>query len=130
MDEINFGPEDVGKWAFDIVNRDWKKITKFTDYYGNDYPIESRGYVYTSDGKISKHDVFPTLIPSDHPAVIAGKLEIPIPPPPRKRVVLPAGLYHKMRSGRVLPAGPMAYVDDILEEFEITEPITLVEGEE
>ena len=128
MTEINFKEGDVGKWAFDIVNRDWKKITKFTDYYGNDYPIESRGYVYTSDGKISKHDVFPTLIPSDHPAVIAGKLEIPIPPPPRKRVVLEPGWYLQNKNGSIIKTTLKIHPNGYY-LFEITEPVTLTEGD-
>ena len=135
MTEIKFGPEDVGKWAVDVVGRKWVKIDYFSKFT-NPYPvITSDNEEYTVDGKSYANDKHPHLLPATHPAVLAGKLEIPIPPPPRKKVVLEPGRYY------VRPGGSLAKTERPIGErvehfgrssevFEITEPVTLVEGEE
>ena len=127
MTEINFTEGDVGKWVFNIMSGRWEKIIGFND--DSIWPVETNNDIYSTGGLSNEKDKLPTLLPADHPAVIFGKLEIHIPPPPKKKIVLPAGRYHKMRSGRIHLVGPTVYVDDIIDEFELTEPVVLVERE-
>ena len=127
MMEINFGPEDVGKWAFDVVLRKWEKIIDFVK--DSNYPVKTETKFFALNGLFYEHDGSPTLLPADHPAVLSGKLEIPIPPPPRKRVVLEPGWYYRNPIGDIFRttsklSPPGNHV------FEITEPIILVDGEE
>lgn len=118
MTKIKFGPEDVGKWVFSLRTHEWMKIVE-VNKDDQRYPIR------LASGWHREHEA----LPATHPAVLAGKLEIPIPPPPRKRVVLEPGRYVKTDDGNLLRL-PTSFFVEKYERVIITEPVTLVEGEE
>jgi hypothetical protein len=119
MTKIKFGPEDVGKWAFSLRTREWMKIVE-VNKDDQRYPIR------LDSGWHREHEA----LPATHPAVLAGKLEIPIPPPPRERVVLEPGWYYRNPIGDIFRTTTPKKSPPGHHVFEITEPITLVEGEE
>ena len=128
MYEINFTKEDIGKWAFDIYfGGRWVKIVDFVE--DSDFPVRTEDSLFIANGKVDERDNFPALILSDHPAVTTGKLEIPIPPPPKKKVVLEPGWHLQNKNGDIIKTTLKIHQKGC-HLFWITEPITLVEGEE
>ena len=134
MEEIKFSKEDIDKFAFNTMHLIWVKITDFVE--GDRYPVKT-GHKqlhlvesFTSGGLFyDRNDVVPQLIPEDHPSVKKGKIEIPIPPPPRRKIVVEPGWYFKTLSGNLIAVQENYIFQEPCEVFEIKETIVLVEGD-
>ena len=126
MTEINFTEGDVGKWVFNTMLGKWEKIIGFND--DARWPVETNNDLYFTDGLSNEKDKLPAILPADHPAVLAGRLEILIPPPPRKKVVLEPGWYLQHKNGSIIKTTLKIHPNGYY-LFEITEPVTLTEGD-